>query len=557
MSTDNAYTNDAVPFKPWLRDKLLTGEMKKKQEQWHNLLRNTYNCEIHESAYVSPDANVFPEDGGIFCLGANSWVASRCVLRGGLTVGENCSFNVGVLSIGKVTIGNDVRIAANSQLMGFNHGFERVDIPLCQQAHSSKGIIIEDDVWVGANVIILDGVTIGSHSVLAAGSVITKDVPAYSIVGGCPGKILKNRLTGKKPSQYASLEKRLETFGKKVKEQLPDLLQNNLKEWRGEMTYIDAEWDSPDITSWCQVVELAAAFDHIPDQLPREQLVAKLQSFQDEKTGLFNQTPWGESVTLLPPEKGQGDYGILAVGYALEILGEKLKYPIRAIDELSVNKLYSLLNKFPWDTTAWYCGSWVDSLGTAMYFNHKYFGLQPKLEALFGWLNLHIDRHAGVWGSWTDKEEWLHPVNGFYRLTRGTYAQFGVDLPYPENSIDTILRHARNKRYFNDSAGNCCNTLDVAHPLWLCQKQSGYRSTVIRDLAAQLLERPLSRWLDGQGLSFTLEQGKHPSNTPCIKYTEQWLATMYLLADLLDCSQACGYKPKGIHRTETVKGIII
>ncbi len=344
-----------------------------------------------------------------------------------------------------------------------------------------------------------------------------------------------------------SLETQLEAFGKKAKEQLPKLLQNNFKDYQGEMTYVNAEWDSPDFVVWCKAVELAKTFDQIPDQLPREDIVAKLQSFQDEETGLFNQTPWGESKTLLPPSGGQGDYGILAVGYALEMLGEPLKYPIRALDELSVEQMVSLLETLPWETTAWHCGAWVDSLGTAMYFNHKYFDLPPKLDALFGWLNLHIDRHSGLWGSWNEETEWLQPVNGFYRLTRGTYAQFGVDVPHPELAIDTLLSHAQNTRYFNDNTGTCCDALDIAHPLWLSGKQTDHRHAEITDLAVKLLERPLAHWVDGQGLSFTLQQGDQPSDIPCVKYTEQWLATMYFLAALIGCEQACGYRPAGTH----------
>lgn len=67
--------------------------------------------------------------------------------------------------------------------------------PCCEQDATTKGaIIIEDEVWLGANSIILSGVTIGKGAIVAAGSVVTKDVPPYTIVGGNPAKFIKNRV---------------------------------------------------------------------------------------------------------------------------------------------------------------------------------------------------------------------------------------------------------------------------------------------------------------------------------------------------------------------------
>ncbi|NRA39430.1 MAG: acyltransferase, partial [Planctomycetes bacterium] len=511
---------DMVPFKPWSRNGVLSDKEKERQQAWHQHLIDDWQCSIHQTSYVSPDTQVFPEDGGCFSIGAESWVASRCVLRGALSIGENSSFNVGILTIGTVSVGNNVRIAANTQLMGFNHGFDRIDIPIRLQEHSSAGIIIEDDVWIGANVVVLDGVTIGAHSIVAAGSVVTKSMPPYSIIGGCPAKVIKNRKTGKKPSPHASMHNRLQKFGQTVSDELTTLLDNNFQSYQSksgesEDVFINAEYSSPDIVAWCQAVELTAAFDTVPEQLPKEDLIARLKSFQDQTTGLFNQTPWGEKPTLLLPEHGQGDYGILGVGYALEILGEKLDHPIQAIADISSDELIRLLNGLNWQENPWHCGAWIDALGTAYYINKKHFDIDAPLEALFGWLNLHNDRQSGVWGQWHEKTEWLLPVNGFYRLTRGTYAQFGIDLPRPEESIDTILRHAKNTTYFNEHAGTCCDALDLAHPLWLCLQQVDYRRAEIEALAVQLLERPLTRWQSAQGLSFTLEVGDSPSSIPC------------------------------------------
>ena len=66
-----------------------------------------------------------------------------------------------------------------------------------------------------------------------------------------------------------------------------------------------------------------------------------------------------------------------------------------------------------------------------------------RIEILVGWLHENIDTSSGLWGKSTRKEGWLQPVNGFYRLTRGLHAQFGVKLPLPETTIDTVLSYIR------------------------------------------------------------------------------------------------------------------
>jgi acetyltransferase-like isoleucine patch superfamily enzyme len=89
-----------------------------------------------------------------------------------------------------VTIGNDVIIGPNVSIPGASHNIF-VDVPFSESGLTSTGTVICDSVWIGSNVTILDGVTIGKYSVVAANSVITKDVPAYSLVGGVPAKIIR------------------------------------------------------------------------------------------------------------------------------------------------------------------------------------------------------------------------------------------------------------------------------------------------------------------------------------------------------------------------------
>lgn len=119
----------------------------------------------------------FGTGSGIF-LGNNSGLGINCKVRGPLVIGNN------------VMMGPDVLIFTS------NHETKRTDIPMNKQGFSRlKQVTICDDVWIGARVIILPGVTIGEGSIIGAGAVVTKNIPPYSIAGGIPAKVLKSRNT--------------------------------------------------------------------------------------------------------------------------------------------------------------------------------------------------------------------------------------------------------------------------------------------------------------------------------------------------------------------------
>ncbi len=108
-------------------------------------------------------------------LGNYSELGTRCLIQSNVTIGDF------------VIMGPDVKIYSR------NHNFEKIDVPIKSQGKKYYKTIIGDDVWIGANCIITAGVKIGDHSIIAAGSVVTKDVENYSIVGGIPAKIIKMR----------------------------------------------------------------------------------------------------------------------------------------------------------------------------------------------------------------------------------------------------------------------------------------------------------------------------------------------------------------------------
>ncbi len=144
------------------------------------------------------DATRMENNKEFICIGTGVKIeyGSQIYSWGGeVRIGDNCSINPYCLiyGTGGVTIGNDVRIATNTIIVASMHKFERTDISIIKQGYEAKGILIGNDIWIGAGCRILDGVTIGDGAILAAGAVVTKDVPAYSIVGGVPAKLIRER----------------------------------------------------------------------------------------------------------------------------------------------------------------------------------------------------------------------------------------------------------------------------------------------------------------------------------------------------------------------------
>ena len=108
-------------------------------------------------------------------------------------IGDNSG--IGAYSqIGLVKIGNNVMMGTHCLLISQNHRFDDLTVPMCQQGFQGhKAIEIEDDVWIGSRVIILPGIKVGHGSIIAAGTVVTKDVEPFSIVAGNPAKIIGRR----------------------------------------------------------------------------------------------------------------------------------------------------------------------------------------------------------------------------------------------------------------------------------------------------------------------------------------------------------------------------
>jgi acetyltransferase-like isoleucine patch superfamily enzyme len=136
--------------------------------------------------------DVFPFNG--FYLGSQSTIEDFCTVNNGVgevQIGNKTSIGIGPVLIGPVSIGDDVRLAQNIVVSGLNHNYQDISIPISEQGVSTEQVYIGDETWIGANAVILPGVFIGKHCVVAAGSIVTRNVPSNSVVAGNPARIIK------------------------------------------------------------------------------------------------------------------------------------------------------------------------------------------------------------------------------------------------------------------------------------------------------------------------------------------------------------------------------
>lgn len=129
-----------------------------------------------------------------FSLGKYSVVEDFSCLNnavGDLTIGDYTRIGLGNTIIGPARIGNHVNLAQNVTVTGLNHNYQNIEKRIDEQGVSTLPVTIEDDVWIGANAVVLPGVTVGTHSVVAAGSIVSRNIPPYSICAGSPARIIK------------------------------------------------------------------------------------------------------------------------------------------------------------------------------------------------------------------------------------------------------------------------------------------------------------------------------------------------------------------------------
>ncbi len=190
-----------------IKEKITANEKVKKIVHWLLIPRNQARPRLWVKIFINPfihkkgkrtlirrrtRMDILPFNK--FYIGNDSTIEDFATINNGVGdvfIGDRTRIGLGCTIIGPVKIGNDIMLAQNIIISGLNHNYENIYQPISTQGISTSQIVIEDETWIGANSVIVAGVTIGKHCVIAGGSVVTKSVPPYSIVAGNPAKILK------------------------------------------------------------------------------------------------------------------------------------------------------------------------------------------------------------------------------------------------------------------------------------------------------------------------------------------------------------------------------
>jgi len=188
---------ERIKANPKLKSLILKVMMPKNQSRprlWVKIFLNPYNHTKGKNARICRFTRMDVMPFNNFVLGNDSTIEDFSTINNGVgdvLIGDRVRIGMSNVIIGPVTIGNDVMLAQNIVLSGLNHGYEDVNVVPHKQPITKKKITIEDEVWIGANAVVVAGVTIGKHSVIAAGSVVTKSIPPYSVVVGNPARVIK------------------------------------------------------------------------------------------------------------------------------------------------------------------------------------------------------------------------------------------------------------------------------------------------------------------------------------------------------------------------------
>lgn len=171
---------------------------KKVKIREHKKIRIKGSATIEDGCFINALSKGGITIGNNFSLGRNSIIECTGVIRElgeELIIGDNVGIaaNAFIAMRGKVTIGDNTIFGPGVSIHAENHNFSYLNTLIRKQGATRKGVTIGNDCWIGSKAVILDGVNIGNHVIVAAGAVVTKNVPDYAIVGGVPARIIKLR----------------------------------------------------------------------------------------------------------------------------------------------------------------------------------------------------------------------------------------------------------------------------------------------------------------------------------------------------------------------------
>ncbi|MEZ5070255.1 MAG: acyltransferase [Bacteroidales bacterium] len=188
---------DLLDRNPGLKNTLrwmLTPRGQARPRLWVKLFLNPFFIKRGKGSRIRRRTRIDILPGKYLKLGQYSTIEDFTTINNGVgtvRIGHHTRVGIGSVIIGPVSIGNNVRLAQHVVLSGLNHNYEDVQVPISEQGVQTSDIYIGDGTWIGANAIVLPGIFIGKHCVVAAGSVVTKDIPSYTVVAGNPARVMK------------------------------------------------------------------------------------------------------------------------------------------------------------------------------------------------------------------------------------------------------------------------------------------------------------------------------------------------------------------------------
>lgn len=170
------------------RQGIYENRMRRKYLHFGSKSRIQVPCEVNNARLMHIGDNV--------CIRNNAWIYAKAnpeVQGPNLYIGDNSYIGrfAHICAYHKVHIGKNALIADKVFITSADHGYEDIDQPIRTQKLKLAPVAIGEDTWIGENAVILPGVTIGKHCVVAANSVVKRDVPDYSVVAGQPAKVIK------------------------------------------------------------------------------------------------------------------------------------------------------------------------------------------------------------------------------------------------------------------------------------------------------------------------------------------------------------------------------
>lgn len=168
----------------------------------HVTLRHPHKIHIGDNVVIDDqcclDAKGTDNQG--IAIGNGVFVGRNTILsckNGDIVIGDhaNIGFNCEIFSASRVTVGKSILMAAYTYLVGGDHLYDRIDIPVLDQGRTARGIDVGDGVWLGTHVVVTDGSAIGHDAIIGAGAVVVGTVPNYAIATGIPAKVQRDRRT--------------------------------------------------------------------------------------------------------------------------------------------------------------------------------------------------------------------------------------------------------------------------------------------------------------------------------------------------------------------------